>query len=543
MKPDMDQIVESRVLRQRHFQDWRRVVYRLRKLAAGDKSVVGIGVAQEEGQKPETEENLKAIPTGDEFPNVVPTTVDDGLSNGLWEMLKTFAMQVSYRMPEIDFENLSAEETMVNNAYLKRILGTGPHGCNAVDHMRLALLDYLIGATGFVWVSVDGTGKPSIEYVDCLTVTWDISNPILTDMEWVSRKVREPFWKWQEMFGAQAFADLNLGHDDLVELEWYYDRQGPDGHHYILHLSEGGRDGAEARVIEKGVNPFYATIGGQKKPFLPCEAMYFMQVPSVRFPMGLMQNMVAHQLPIWRMEENFREIAKRGKGYFAVEEGAMSDDDAKIFQQNKSASVIKVKPGKTPPVVVPGLEIRQTDMAFYQHHQAQMQRMSGANPYSGGGRVDGVEFASEVQEIAAAASLTAGVVSKDHAEHWQGVIRKVLYAGALYDTNPYSFHMDGVDIQFDPAQFPIRLFLQPEADVVVRENSGAFKPRRDAIIEASQDIEVALKLANVFPNMLAKAAEGYVRARGVENVTGYLFGQQSESGGAGQVAAMEQSTQ
>lgn len=531
MKSNFDGVVQLRVLRQKHFQDWRRTVHNLRRLVAGDKSVLGLGLSQEEGQKPDTEEGLLHDVNGDEFYNVVPTSVTDGLSNHMWQTIKTFAMQVSYRMPEIDFENLSAEESAMNTAYLKRILGTGPQGCNAVDHMRLALIDYLIGAVGFVMVEVGANGRPAIRCVDSLDLTWDVSQPLITDIGWVSRKVRRPLWEWIEMYGKKPFSsmDVEKSYDNMVELEFYYDVHGAEGHHYVLQRGATSHTANEVAIIDQGVNPFYAEASGARIPFLPVEPIYFMQLPSVRFPMGLVQNMIAHQIPIWKMEENFRETIRRGAPFFAVEQGAMSDEDFKRFRSGDIATIIHLLSGKGPPVAVPGLEIRESDMAYYRHHYEQVISQSGANPYAGGSRVDGVRFSSEVQEIAAAASLTSGVVAKDHAEHWRGIARKVLHTAAAYDRNPYQFTVDDVELKFDPASFPIHMFLQPEADVVVREDSGSFRSRRENVIEASQDIEVALKLATAFPNMLQKAAESYLRARGVQNVAGHLYGEQSQA--------------
>jgi len=275
-------------------------------------------------------------------------------------------------------------------------------------------------------------------------------------------------------------------------------------------------------ILEKGDNPFFMEVSGLKKPFLPLEPVYFMQLPSVRFAMGLTQNMLPHQISMWHSENNLTQALKKGVPNYFFESGTFaSDKDRRRFEDARTADIIEITPGKLPPVASAGFEIRQTDMEYWEKHNQELTSQSGANPYAGGARVEGVNFASEVSAINAASSLTAGVIAKDHAAHWQRVAAKVLWAGAAFDGNPYEFQLDDVRLEFGE-ELPIQEFLQPNADVVVREESAAFQPRVNRIQEAMSLVDQALKLGAYFPGMIQKAAEKYLRAIGEENVAGYL---------------------
>lgn len=531
MQIDYDAIVLERIRSQRHFRDWRRAVHNMRRLVAGDRELLGLGRSQQEGQPPETEDRANLIGFGDdggygeELYNIVVVDAAEGLSNKLWTAIKTLVFESAYRLPKIDFEDLSSEEASINSAYLKTVLGSGPNGCQAVDAMRLCLLDYMISGYGWANITVDATGRPGVEYADALDVTWDLGRTLVTDIRWVSRKIRKPVWEWMEIYGAEPFDSLlsegeHRGVDRMIACDFYYDKTGGDrGHHYAVcaHLDQ------QNRILEKGDNPFFVEVAGFKRPFLPLEPIYFMQLPSVRFAMGLTQNMLPHQISMWLVENNLTQTVRNGVPHYVIEKGAMDDKARRQFEDGSVASVVEINAGKNPPVSVPGLEIRQTDLEFYNQHNQELTSQSGANPYAGGSRVEGVNFASEVAAINASSSLTAGVISKDHAAHWQRVASKVLWAGAAFDRNPYEFQLDDVRLEFGE-ELPLQDFLQPIADVIVREESAAFQPRAQRIQEALVGIDQALKLSGFFPEMVRKATEDYLRALGEKNIAGYMQG-------------------
>jgi hypothetical protein len=534
MKVNYDKLVCARIESQEHFGSFRKTQHTLRRLLAGDLSPLGMTPQQKADDDPKAARPVEnwSDYVREQLYDVLVTDVAAGHSNQMWHAIKTLVMQTAYRMPSVEFEDLSTEEAAMNTAYLKTICGPSPRGCDAVDEHRVALMDCMIGGTGAVHMEFR-KGRPAVAYSDILDLTWDTSAHLLTKIRWVSRRVRKPIWEWVEMFGEAPFekylsdTEQERTADDRIELEWYYDVTGGNGRgkHYVIFPGETSEDGETPLILDQGNNPFYCTIDGFEDPFLPVNFMYFLQVPSVRYPMSLVQMMLPHQIAIWGMERNFNSAVKEGGGSWYYEEGSMSDEEyGKWIRQNKSG-VVKLKKGAQPPGYLPGRSIEEKDLAHYQYHDKQLVAQGGANPYAGGSRVDGVAFSSEVASINAAGDLMAGNVSKDHSQHWERTAGMLLKAAVTYDKKPITLRVGEESFTFDE-NLPIQMFLRPDGDLVVKENSGAFRPRTERINEAMMTLKVAQELnasANGrFTPFVERAAEEFLRAKGEKNIAAWM---------------------
>jgi hypothetical protein len=475
------------------------------------------------------------------------TDVREGRSNQMWQGIKTLALQTAFKYPLVDFEDLTPEEAAINQQYLKIITGRPPRGCNAVDAGRLALLDSLIGGAGATRL-IFNDGRPAVDWCDVLDLTWDTGAKLIPNIKWVSIKVRRSLYEWIEEYGEKHFADdLNATDkedvlDKRIELEFYYDTDGEKGHHCVLR-----REGVvDVTVIDKGDNPFYASDDGFPQPYLPINFIYFMQLPSVKFPVGLCEFMLPHQISIWQQELNFSNTTKRGNQHFSVEKGSMEEADYQAFLNNKTQGVIQRKAGMAPPVVIPGMEISEADRLWYQQNVQQLVAQSGANPYAGGDRVQGVEFSSEVSAIQSAASLTAGVVSKDMAAHWERTMLMLLQAGAVYDTSPIKIRIGETTLEFDEEE-PIKMFLRPDGDLVVRENSFAYTPAAQRVSEAANTITVAQTALAVggprFMPFFERALEEFLRAKGEKDIGAWMEAPEMNPMGIDQDAQTQAATQ
>ncbi len=501
-------------------------------MVAGDLSPVKLGKKQDDRSNRDAaiDSALK-----DDLPNLVVTDVPEGLTNNLWEAIKTLVMTVAFQFPQFDFEDISAEEEMLNSLYLRRVLGPKPRGCQAIDHFRLALIDYLISGHGFVSIGFEN-GRPTVEYCDSLDLTWDQSRVLNTEAQWISRKVRRPLYYWQEMFGDSVADKLQASgkdtHDNIFELEWYYDIEG-EGHHYIM-MADRERP---VTIIEQGPNPFRISDGDWSHTYLPIESMFFMHLPSVRFATGIVQNMLPHHLAVVLQERQMRETIKRGAPQYAVNEGALEESSLERFISGELGEVLEKKTSGPAVEIIPGLEIRQTDMLYKQHHEEKLTAMSGANPYAGGQRVAGVEYAAEVQQIASSSNLTASSIANDYTGFIQRTVQKVLLAGFEYDRSAYQFKFEGVTLNFNQEN-PIQHYLQPDAVVIVRQDASVFKTDQQKISESLMGLKTAMELAERYPGLVDSELRAFLRARGVKNIEGYL-GQAAQPQAAPDAAQMQ----
>lgn len=533
-----DRLVQNRVGAQDHYDKYRKITHAMRRLVAGDLSLFGY-TSPQEAEKSKDEAGLAGLNWSDfltdHLYDIMVTDVSEGLSNQMWRTIKTLTMQVAFKMPTIEFEDLSAEEAAMNQAYLNVICGHAPRGCGAVFQHRKSLVDYMIGGIGATMVTFR-KGRPAIEYVDPLDLTWDTSAKLLSDMRWVSRKVRQPLYIWVDMFGRDAMSNYLDGvtsdddetdiMDTHVELEWYYDITGNDGRglHYVLDCLRPDLEDAGSRftILDKSENPFYCDIDGID-PFLPVNFLYFMEVPSVRFPMAPVFTMLPHQVAIWKMEKNFNAVIDRGRSQHAYEEGSFADDKAaEDWAKGITAGTIKLKKGARKPETVEGLKLSDEDVAYYQYHAKELNAQGGADPYSGGGRVEGVNFSSEVSAITSASQLTASNAAKDHADHWARSASMLLKAAKTYDTKPITLRLDEVTLPFNDSM-PISMFLRPDGDVVVKENSTLFRTRDSRLSEAMALVTLGKELEpRGYQTWLDNALSGLLRAVGEKNIAGWL---------------------
>lgn len=499
---------------QARFQ-YRRKVHNLRRLVAGDLSALD-GVQGSSQTAQNLDDHTSKAPGSErqrQFYKIFTRDAEVGRSNLLQQMIKTLLFQTSYQMPSIDFEGLDEEVAGFMGVYLKTRLGAAPRGCDAVHQMRMALLSYMIEGIGWAGVTFDESGAPVIRYFDTLDMSWDRGANVISDIRWLSVLDRRPCWQWELMFGGASFKEFD-DKDTLVELEFYYDVQGERGTHEVYCHS--GKD-ADKPILSEA-NPYYYTVDGFEQAFLPIDPIYYLQQPSVAYPTGVAEMMLPHQVAVLEGERYVRKAVRAGApvqvmnstGLNAQEVDRFMDGDIDVLRANGKVPASEIIHN------VPGLEIPATVAGWLQSNEQKLTEAGGVNPYASGGKVDGVRFASEVQAIQNQAGLVAGTVSKDHNQHWARIIEKYLATAALYDDAKLTLLYDGLRIPFG-ADNPVRDFIIPDANIVIREDTMQYRSREQAIQESVAKLEVAIKLAQMFPAGVKDAYESYLRATGEQN--------------------------
>lgn len=512
-RDETDELVLSRLRGAQGLEQFRKKVYDLRRIVAGDLSpLTPAPVADEDNPQQTTQPQ-----TLSEFCDFIVTYYHEGRSNKILQAIKTLLMQTSLNFPEIEFQDLSPNLAALNAQYCKVRLGESPLGCNARDHMRLALLDYMISGIGWVKVCVRND-QPVVMSCDSLDMTWDRSVRLPTDIRWASCRYREPLGTWVSMFGPQNFKDLEgdvLATDHLVELEWYYDIEGPAGHWYVVRTDN-------QEIVHRGTNPYWFEVNGQTQiPYLPYEPMYYMALPSHRVPIGIVEMMLPNQIALWEAEDNIRTTIQRGAPFYQVAEGSLDPEEEKRFEDGDIGTLVKYRPNGTPIAPVPGIQVSSDLIRWRDMHNNELPGQSGANPYAAGAPVAGVSYAAEVNAIQGNAGLVAGNIAKDSSAFWQRATKKFLAAARLYDDQPIRLRVDQVDLYFNE-QNPISQFVVPDAEIIVSETSMNFRPREQKILSAYNELKTALEVAQLFPKAPALAFERYLRAIGEQNVSDWL---------------------
>ena len=513
---DVDQIVYRLNTRDR-LRYFKRKVHDLRKITAGDFSKI--------------DDNTPPAISPDNFGQSTRVTMEglyeilvmdykEGNSNLILQAVRTLAMQTGYQFPDISFADVTSQEATVNQLYLNARLGTRPRGCDAAHHMLLSLFDYLIGGIGWAWAGTDD-GKPIIRHVDTLDCYWDLDAKLITDIRWVAACVREPLYVWIEEFGPEHFDDAldasALEHP--YELVFYFDVDGPG----TAAVFKFDGEALDPEPIEIRKNPHVYDYDGKALPFLPIEPMYHLQLPSVKFPMSLVETMLAPQIAYRGIEDYLRQIIHTGAGFYEVVEGSINEDQVEELKNGEIGAIVWRKSDGAPITVKQPLEIPMTALKWRDINMQQIVANSGANPYASGNKVDGIAYASEVNAIQASAGLMASTIGKDHSGHWSRMVAKCLANGAKHDRSHLVLDYDGVRLEFGPSD-RIGRYLRPDSTPSISEDSMRFESRDQAIARAAQLLQISAlpAVAMQFPAAIGQAFERYLEASGVKDVAGWL---------------------
>lgn len=514
---DKVELVQERLNRaERALDDFKDKVHRLRDLVAGNpRALESKGTADDQSTYDVKRANVVRRP------EIFVQDIEEGRSNKLLHTIRTLAQQTTFRFPEIEFEDLDKEEAVLHSEYLRQRLGAPPLGCDAVNHMKRCLYDFMTGGLGWNWIGMQG-GKPILRSVDTLECKWDQSAATIGESRWWSTSMSASFETWASMFG-QAKMEKYLKHkkpdpDTPVDLEYYYDLDGSEGTYMVLFKT--GENEVDMTPVLKRANPCFWDYGGQRVPFLPAECMFFMEIPSVRLPISLTEQMLPSQIALWRVERTIRDIVDC-PAFYEVEEDSIDQKEMKKFLEGQTGAFLTRKKGSQPIIQNPALAVPDTLMAWQGLHSQEITGQGGANPYASGAPVEGTEYAAEVNAIQGAAGLMSGTIAKENADFWIRTLRKFLAKGKIDDEWPLVVRYEDEELIFDESD-PVNMYLKPDTRLSIRESSMQYQDEKTKVLMARQDVEVALQMADRSPQAPIEAYENYLRARGERNIEKFL---------------------
>lgn len=502
-------------------ENWQEKCYKLRKLVAGDYSdYVGGGNDAEEEENRTTERKKR-------FPEVLVRQLETGRTNQLFTAVKTLHQQAAFRRPAISFDGLDSDESAFMESYFATRTGPIPYGCNVVTQMQQALMAYLVDGVGWVGLVFDKYGKLAIQHFDSLDVIWDRGPALIQDAKWAAVIDRKPASFWAELFkGYPGVKDAlrSVNDDKPVEMAFYYDCEGDFGTYAVVPAYGENGFGDTPILVEE--SPFYVDIAGYRQPFLPLEAACFQQMPSMAYPVGMVENAIPHQFALMTCEKYIRDAIMNGKPLTLINPAAFSEDDLKAIERGDISPLIKLKADGAQEMASAIMRVQGTDVPVsvlnYRNMQDQaITAQTGVNPYATGDKVDGIQYASEVNAIQQSANLTAATVARDHALHWEGITSKYIKAASVHDDAPLQMFFDGEWFEFGP-QMPVRELLRAEATPVARQDTLRHQSEPEEMAKNAQLLQTALSMAGQFPNALPEAFSEYLRSAGVVNVKDWM---------------------
>lgn len=528
-KRALDRIKESNKLLKGH----RDLVYTLRRIVLGDKSAL-------EGYK-KLQDDKEAVQKGwtdEEYSDMLITDINEGESNDILKAIRILVWQTSFYKPRIALPKLDDYLEAFNSEYFNSLMRPYPLGCSGYDKMGISLSDMLISATGcveFIW----SAGRPAISWIDCLRVTWDPSVKVLSDASWVAVRDTDTVAAFCEQYGFKKIAEainLNLDGDPEavmaaldapMSVVRYYDVEGGVGHYYAFVEASKNWGDEDSGYVEDPIvdkeNPCYIEASGSIKPFLPVEVESLFHIPGSRMPLAHANHMIAAQIAIWESVKTIRDSLTQNRGFTAIGNGALDDDQLDKFMSEVRmgfAFVNDINGIKN----VEGLQPPNLTMPYLAQNSQDLIEQSGADTFAMGGGAS-PEYAAEVYAIKGASGLTASIIAKVHANFVSRIAMKLIAMGAIADNGVFDIEIDGDTISFGPAN-PADQFLKADTDIEVHEDTHMFMPRDQRVAESQEMLATSIKLAGMDPmtfgSMMYQAAVRYLRAHGITNLKPWL---------------------
>lgn len=500
MKGHQEELIKKRLSGGEALLEYKRKCHTLRRITAGDWGDYLGG-----GQIDPDQDKWRSASS--EFFDILVRDFTEARANYPLKTAKTLALKVAYQMPEIEYPELSQVEPnvqTVNETYDQVRLGE----CDAHSQMGLTLWDALVGGLGWSLVGVRD-GKPIVINVDMLDVKWDIFARTPRESEWCSRIIRAPLYKFKEWYPNANFSsaeDEKTGDLGLFEAEEYWDFETKALFPAANDRSSGER--GDAFFIEETDYP----------DEIPMKPLYFYQLPSVRQPIGVVEMVVGHAIALIEAEDTLRDVVKRMKPFYLVKEGTMDEDQFQKFLDGEIAAAVKSRDASGIQFIAGG-EVSRTVLEYAREQREAVIQGGGGDPYALGGRVEGIQYASEVNAIRGSSDLVSAYVSKVNAEYWQDVVACFHTLGSRWDSEPFKVMVGGVEIEFDEMD-QISSYLKTGMKPIIRENSMQFRSKEEKIMEAAAGVELALKAAGaVGPMAVLKAYEDFLRQSGVKNIS------------------------
>jgi len=494
----------------------------LRRLVAGDLGEVVGRMNTFAGKDPKIAVNAPSDTRGD----ISNDAVYEGMSNHMRSNLAILMRQVAFKSPDIQIENTDAISALVHSLYLQTRMGPRPFGCEGASVMEKTLLETLICGIGWATIAFD-KGMPIISHIRLEDISWDRTAQTLDDIRWVSIKRKETLGYWLEMFSSDTskfkkfITDDGPCFDKNIELEFYYDIEGDSGHSAIYILDED----IPATEIEFTDNPFFYDVDGHRFPFLPATAMVYQQTPGVMWPTGLVDDMLPHQLQVWRDERRIHNLVLLGDPKVIMSEGTFTGASQKDFMSPSDIpKVLFVTEGVQPQnayAVMHGLDIPQSLQYNKDSNSREIGRQAGVTEYSAGGAVPGVRFATEASAINEQGDLNSQSITAMYVKVWKEVLKKYLGACAAYDDAPCRIVYDDVSITFGPNN-PVANYIDTGVEIIVQESGVQFKTPSTRMMEAQMLLQASVAVQGIYPGAIGKAFEKILLASGERNPTVWM---------------------
>jgi hypothetical protein len=492
-------------------------IYRKRCITLGDEGAlagIGWGLNQDDGHEGYRSNQLNR-------PDIRVTNFREARNNDILNAIDTIDKKTAFKLPSVKISGVKEVEQIVNQAWLDDRLKRG----NAALHGKKALADYLITGLGCMYIT-KRRGYQAVRWADTLDMLWDTSAMFPEDAEWMSMVVCRRMSYWQAVYpnnpalmsyvsNARPRSIAQMAHEEedrLIELTFYYNLDGD----FKIFITPSD-DTYEEKAVYEGPNTHKDDDG---EFTLPWEMMSFMNMPSSRDAMGMTEKMLPAQMAIWAAVDQNLATARRGKAFYEVAEESMTQAEFDNWLMSYNAGVVRVKTlggiKAHEPLAMDAVNIQEIE-----RNTAELRDQAGTSQADRGQKMPGKTTATEARSIAQQGELTAAAISADNSQMWSGICTKMLSDGKR-DKKPFKCMVQGHRIDFRNDDLPdgmkLEDLLRPDAQIRVAEDSMVYRSKEQRVADAEAELELAAKMAQLFPNWAPLAARRVLEAMGRDDI-------------------------
>ncbi|MFA7347347.1 MAG: hypothetical protein WCZ86_06275 [Desulfurivibrionaceae bacterium] len=478
-----------------------------------------------------------------------------GVINRLEQSLGIVLQQIAFKAP--DPQVTGGDGPMVVAAieeYLKDCIGDQVNNSDAIAETNASCRDFLVyGVCGTLVAIVNG--KPGLRSVDPVReMLWDPDAKEPRFSEWIAH-VENSTWpelkkNYAEDGGGLIEGTITETYDALrVSIEG----SGVAGTHadtdyhgakvitlnvydelgnltvLIKNLATTGGSAEGWGVLFHGPSDFVHTDKhGFVRKFLPVRVTNDEKWQWASGPTSPALRVSPFQSALSRVDRAWEEISANNRGGWFVRPEGYAPGAVDDFMKGRRGHLIAESDEAQPPVWLQGAVPEEADIMLKDHLEMAMAKASGADPYASGGKVEGIKYAAEVNQISRSSGIATSGISSRWAEHWRKLFWTIIAVGRQFDKRELTIAIGGsARMRIAPGMIEngtgtVSDILDPTVDITVAEESMRFRSKDEQLQFAGVMLDKALQLAAYFPNSLKLCYENWLSVAGMKDITAHL---------------------
>lgn len=429
-----------------------------------------------------------------DYPSIRPDEKEVGASNRIFNAQFTTCSRIMRSLPEPEFKQVDRVTAEVRKQFwLTRGGGTGYESSEWLGHLTRAFLDGDGFGEGLVQIGSETnpkTGKRfvTLKHVPTLQFYYDNNARSLNDARWIVFLDYLPYDLAVDMFGEEVASTyrLNLqvyGTESTMECVRFFE-------YFDIGFGKKGKPTYAILLGDIDNEPYKV----QENEFgcLPFAHYEHILLPHERRPSGRIIQLLSSQEAMNETEIRMREEVRKPT-IDIVSAEHFDQKDMESYHAGEPNTCLRLnkildKENGAPFIRIPGGEISQTTMHWYQQQQREFIAQSGVTELDMGQSVSGANTLGETQLVDQRSRSQGNWSISQSIRFFVRLVDKVMKIAAKVDDDPVMLDIFGNNIILNVAdrdELSIAKWLEEPAKIVISE---------EAVTKRDDQVERAIRL-------------------------------------------------